>query len=255
MAGLLEYRDKCQLGFRRDTGKHIRRQHPLAQFIADRVCLDASQLTALDHPQLSVAKTRMPGDRRRRIGVIAGQHDHPHTGRSAGPYGRGHILADRIQQADQPHQRQGGIGTGVILIAVFHRQPQQPEPLAGGLRTAVKPFRARGRVEVARTIRGQHRFRTVDHRFRCALDRDKEASVLSMYGGHQLAVRIEGMLANFGVVLRKPSVAHPRGRRNRKQRQLHRIARTAVCLSVAKLGIVAQRPDPDRPGKGSVVGR
>ena len=199
--------DEPHLVFGRDPGEHADLVDLRSRLlVAHRVEIGAGDRSALD--------SQLPGDRRCRDGVVAG--DHPHLD----PRGlrlRDRILgggARRVDDADEGQHRQllhvaeqVGVRIEAVRIEVAprrcqHAQPLLAEPLVLGLVAFLHRVVDRDRAQV---VRGQGRGRAGEHLVRRAFHEaaDDVVFVLVLHpveGRHQLVVGVEWQRRDRGEV-------------------------------------------------------
>ena len=207
----------------------------------------------------------MAGDGLGRVGMIAGQHDHPNARRS------GRIGSPREHRRAQGREGRRGRSDAGRRRAPPRRRRHASSPAPADADRPVRP-RCCGRAKrclassssaLCPAAAGQDLGADVEHRLGRALDRHEVAITILVHGGHHLEVGIEGVLprprAGPWPGSSRPSWAFCATDR---QRHLHRVAgvlrsrhrpRHRPCHWRLFLGIGAERAHLQRPGEAVVV--
>lgn len=204
MPGLLKQRDECQLGLGRDAGEDIRAHHLGQPLFVEIVRLDPGKRASFHHRQIAISKPRVAGDGFGGVGMVAREHHDPDTGGPAGRDGVRHVLAHRVEKADQPDQLQLAVGIRVRLRDPLHGERQKAQPVLRGSDVAVEPARAiLVRQRLRRAVCGHHLRADLQNRLGRALDGDEEPVAILVNGGHHLPLGVEGVLAPLRQVVQQ----------------------------------------------------
>lgn len=185
-------------------GEDIRVHHLLEPVLVDIPWLDPGKLGSFHHLQVAIAKPSIAGNGFGSVGMVARKHHHPDTGGPAGRDRVRHVLAHRVEKADQPDQLQLAVGIRVRLRDPLHGERQKAQPVLRGSDVAVEPARAiLVSQRLRRVIAGHHLRADFHNRFGRALDGDEEPVAILVNGGHHLPLGVEGVLAPLRQVVQQ----------------------------------------------------